>query len=140
VIYPDVPVFFRADVLVHDSMLDLTLQPLDGLTKLPTGDAWNVTDVAIGSDGGFTASFGTRALPAAAYPLLNDPVLTLHDLTLTGEITSMDSFCGGVVGYAQVFGSSPSDRIGIGGSTFGAVRITADALPTPVSACISAAP
>ena len=45
-----------------------------------------------------------------------------------------DAFCGSVAGYAQVFGTEPSDRIRLEGSTFGAVRITGNPLPTPVTA------
>ena len=35
---------------------------------------------------------------------------------------SANGFCGSVGGYAQVFGSEPSDRIRLEGSTFGAAR------------------
>jgi hypothetical protein len=49
--------------------------------------------------------------------------------------TSGDGFCGSVGGYGQVFGVEPSDRIRLEGSTFGAARVTGDALPTPVTAC-----
>src|SRR5207302_5694257 len=44
-------------------------------------------------------------------------------------------FCGSAGGYAQGFGTRPSDRIRLEGSTFGAVRITGDPLPTPVTTC-----
>jgi hypothetical protein len=94
-----------------------------------------VTDVPIAADGRFTADFETQSLPAAAYPLLNDPLLTVNEFMLTGETTSTDSFCGVVSGYAQVFGTSPSDRIRLEGSTFAGTRITGDSLPTPVSSC-----
>jgi hypothetical protein len=135
VIWPSRPVFFRADVRVHDMAIDLTLQPLDDVTKAPTGTPWTVSDVALATDGTFTAGFGTQPLPAAAYSLLNDPLLTVHEFTLTGQTTSTDTFCGVVKGYAQVFGTSPAERIRLEGTTFAATRITGDTLPTPVSAC-----
>ena len=99
------------------------------------GSPWTLTDVAIAADGSFTADFGTQSVPAAAYPLLDDPLLTVNEFALTAETTSADSFCGVVGGYAQVFGTSPSDRIRLEGSTFAAMRISGDTLPTPVSAC-----
>jgi hypothetical protein len=70
-----------------------------------------------------------------AYPFLNDPFLTVNEFVLSGATTSSDGFCGSVAGYAQVYGSEPSDRIRLEGSTFGAERITGGALPTPVTSC-----
>ena len=135
VIWPAQSVFFTADVEVHGTSLDLTLQPLDSVTKAPVGDAWTATDVPVSADGRFTADFGKQPVPPEAYPLLNDPLLTLNELTVTGTTTSNDSFCGFIGGYAQVFGTYPSDRVRVEGSTFGAVRIVGDVLPTPVSSC-----
>jgi hypothetical protein len=120
---------------VHDTSVDLALQPLDGETKVPVGSPWNVTGVPVAADGSFTADFATQFLPARAYPLLNDPVLTVHEFMLIGKTTSTDDFCGFVTGYAQTFGMAPSDQIRLEGSTFGATRITGDTLPAPVSAC-----
>jgi len=75
-------------------------------------------------------------LPAAAYPLFDDPFLTLGDFTLIGKTTSKDAFCGSVSGYAQVLlPPRVSDRLRLEGSTFGATRITGDTLPAPVSSC-----
>lgn len=135
VIWPARILSFRADAVVHDATLDLTLQPLDGTTQLPVGPAWVVTGVAVGADGRFTASFGTQPVPLAAYPLLADPFLTVNDFVLQGVITSTDTFCGSVTGYGQVYGNDISDRIRLEGSTFGAIRMAGDALPTPVTAC-----
>ena len=90
-----------------------------------------MTGVPSAADGSFTADFGTQSVPPEAYPLLNDPFLTVNEFVLTGKTTSTDSFCGFVSGYAQVIGMSPSDRIRLEGSTFGAARITGDTLPTP---------
>ena len=67
--------------------------------------------------------------------MLGDPFLTVSDFVLSGVTTSTDVFCGTVAGYAQVFGSDPSDRIRLEGSTFGAVRVTGASLPAPVSSC-----
>jgi hypothetical protein len=135
VIWPAQILSFRADAQVHGTSLDLSLQPLDGVSKQPVGAPWSAIDVPISADGRFTADFGTRAVPLQAYPLLGDPLLTVNDFVLTGVTTSSDSFCGFVGGYAQVFGTQPSDRTRLEGSTFGAMRITGDALPSPVTAC-----
>jgi len=62
-------------------------------------------------------------------------VRTVNEFVLDGATTSSDGFCGSVAGYAQVFGTQPSDRIRLEGSTFGAVRIIGDALPAPATAC-----
>ncbi len=135
VIWPAQTLFFRADAQLHGASLDLTLQPLDAVSKLPVGAPWTATDAALSGDGRFTVDFGAQSLPAAAYPLLDDPFLTVNEFVLNGATTSSDGFCGSVTGYAQVFGTQPSDRIRLEGSTFGAVRMTGDPLPTPVSAC-----
>ena len=140
VIWPAQPVFFRADVAVHGATLDLTLQPLDGMTKAPVGDPWILTGVAFSDDGRFTAYFGTKPIPPEAYPLLNDPFLTVNDFTLTAVTTSNDSFCGSAAGYGQVFGGMPSDRVRLEGTTFGAQRISGDTLPAPVNSCSGQAP
>lgn len=135
VIWPAQVLSFRADAQVHAASLDLTLQPLDEVSKVPVGAPWTATDVAISADGRFTADFGTRSVPTEAYPLLADPLLTVNEFVLSGATTSSDGFCGFVGGYGQVFGTQPSDRIRLEGSTFGAVRITGDALPTPLATC-----
>jgi hypothetical protein len=135
VIWPAQILSFRADTQVRGTSLDLTLQPLDSVSNMPAGAGWTATDVAISADGRFTVDFGTQSVPPEAYPLLNDPLLTVHEFVLSGATTSSDSFCGSVAGYGQVFGTQPSDRVRLEGSTFGAVRITGDAPPTPVSAC-----
>ena len=135
VIWPAQTLAFRADVQVHGASLDLALQPLDGMSKVPVGAPWTVTGGAISADGRFTANFGTQHVPAEAYPLLDDPLLTVHEFVLTGVTTSADGFCGSVGGYAQVYGIQPSDRIRLEGSTFGAARIIGDTLPSPTTAC-----
>ena len=141
VIWPSEPVYFTADVHLHDtSLLDISLQPLDGVTKAPTGPAWPLTDLPIAADGSFAANFGSQLLPAPAYPILSDPLLTLNDFTLVGKTTSPDAFCGFATGYAQVLLTNPADRVRIEGSTFGATRITGDTLPAPVSSCAGGSP
>jgi hypothetical protein len=150
VIWPSRPMFFRAEVQLHDSSLDITLQPLDIETKepvvpennpeLPAGDPgkvpWMLTDVAIQAEGRFVADFGRRDLPSAAYPVVDaDIPIPIYSFVLTGKTISTDSFCGGLDGYAQFLSSRPPDRIGLDGSRFGAVRIVGDTLPEPLAAC-----
>src|SRR5262249_31558414 len=119
----------------HGTSLDLALQPLDGVSRAPVGAPWTATGVAISADGRFTADFGTQPRPPEAYPLLDDPFLTVHEFVLNGATTPSDSFCRSLAGYGQVLGTRPSDRIRLEGSTFGAVRITGATLPTPVATC-----
>lgn len=135
VIWPDRTLSFRADARMHGTTLDLALQPLDAVTMLPVGAPWTAAGIAIAADGRFTAGFGSQPVPVAAYPLLEDPFLTANEFVLDGVTTSTDRFCGAVAGYAQVFGSQPSDRIRLEGSTFGAVRLAGDALPAPAASC-----
>ncbi len=135
VIWPAQVLSFRADVQVHGTGLDLSLQPLDDTSKAPVGQPWIATNVAVSADGRFTANFGSQPVPLDAYRLLGDPLLTVNEFVLTGATTSNNGFCGYVGGYAQVIPSQPSDRTRLEGSTFGAVRTTGGALPTPVSAC-----
>ncbi len=135
VIWPAQTLAFRADAAVHGSTLTLALQPLDGVTQAPVGAPWTAPDAPLGADGRFTVELGTQPVPAAAYPLLDDPLLTLNELVVTGVTTSADGFCGSLAGYAQVFGTQPSDRIRLEGTTFGAVRITGASLPAAVSGC-----
>ena len=134
-IWPAQTLSFRVDAQVHGTSLDLNLQPLDGVSKVPVGAPWTPTDVAISAGGRFTADFGTQPVPRETYPLLSDPFLTVNEFVLSGVTTSSDGFCGFVGGYGQVFGTQPSDRIRLEGSTFGAVRITGDPLPAPVTTC-----
>jgi len=135
VIWPSESVPFRADVVVHAPMLDLTLQPLDAVTKEPVGPPWIVTDIPTAADGSFTADFGSRLLPPESYPLLDDPILTVNEFMVTGKTVSKDAFCGSVSGYAQLFGMLVSDQVRLEGSTFGATRISGDTLPSAVGSC-----
>ncbi len=135
VIYPAQLLQLQTTVTVHGTTsMDLVLQPLDAIAQTPVGSPWMAADVPLAADGAFTASFDLVFVPAEAFSVLSDPFLTLNSLTITGKATTADTFCGDVGGYAQVLGDSPSDRIDLTGSTFGAVRITG-ALPTPVARC-----
>ena len=135
VIWPAKSLAFQADAQVNGATLDLSLQPLDDVTKLPVGTPWVVTGVPLSGDGRFAAGFGAQPVPLQAYPFLADPFLTVAEFVLTGATTSTDGFCGYATGYAQVFGTEPSDRIRLEGSTFGAARITGPTLPAPVTGC-----
>jgi hypothetical protein len=53
--------------------------------------------------GTFPVDFGSRSLPTAAYPVIDETIpLSLEDFVLSGKTTSTDSFCGGIEGYVQV--------------------------------------
>ncbi|MBI3781816.1 MAG: exo-alpha-sialidase [Deltaproteobacteria bacterium] len=135
VIWPKETISFLAEARVRGTTIDLTLQPLDAVKKTAVGPPWDATGVAIAADGSFSANFGARSLAAAAYPILDDPFLTVHDFTLIGKTVSANSFCGNVSGYAQTIGDKVSDRVHLIGSTFGATRISGDTLPAVLSAC-----
>lgn len=134
VIYPVQTISFQATVALRGTSLDLTLQPLDAMTKMAVGVPWKVTGVALASDATFSANFGTQSMPPEAFALLSDPFLKFNDFVMTGKATSADAFCGYVTGHAQIVGMSPSDRIDLAGSSFGAARTTGS-LPEPVSRC-----
>jgi hypothetical protein len=136
VIWPDMAVSFTASVDIEGEDFTLKLQPLDAVTHAAVGAQWISASGSLDSDGHFSAAFDTQPVPPLAYPLLNDPFLTLNDLVFTGQTTGPDRFCGNVLGYGQVFGVSPSDRVRLEGTTFGAVRITGSTLPAPINACL----
>lgn len=136
VIWPGNPMFFRAEVAVGASTIDLSLQALDIDTKEPVGDPWEVNDASIDADGRFVADFGKQELPHRAYPIVDAEVgVPLESFVLAGNSTSNDSFCGALGGYAQFLTQSPADRINLDGSNFGAVRIKGETLPEPVDRC-----
>lgn len=135
VIWPSNPVFFTADVTVRGTTLDLVLQPLDQDNKTPVGKATTIAGIPFQSDGRFVADFGSLEVPGSAYPVIDESIpLPLKEFKLTGKTTSEDGFCGYASGYAELL-PTPSDRIPLEGSTFGAVRIQGPGLPEPVSSC-----
>lgn len=122
VTWPSLPLLFTADVTLEGRELDLTLQPLTTTDRSPVGDAWPVAGVPFAEDGSFTASFGTRLLPAAASPsTASDEPLRLEDFSLTGKTISADGFCGVAGGVVRVL-DGPTDVVLLAGSTFGAER------------------
>jgi hypothetical protein len=136
VFYPTQTLSFSATIGVPDAngAFDLSLQPLDAMSAAPVGDAWTASATELNGDGTLTAKFPVEKLPVQAFPALADPLLELHNLEFDGVFTSAQSFCGNLRGYGQVLGVSPSDRIALDGSTFGA--ISADgAAPAASSAC-----
>lgn len=136
VIWPSNPMFFRADIVVGASTLDLSLQPLVFETKEPIGDPWVLDDLPLADDGSFVADFGARALPIETYPIVDiEGTIDVPSFVLTGKTTSPDTLCGGVGGHAQFLTQFPADRISLDGSNFGAARIENDVLPTPIDRC-----
>jgi len=135
VIWPSNPVFFTAEIAFHGSAFDMTLQPLDQESKTPVGKAKTVAGVSFQPDGSFVVDFGSLEVPGPAYPVIDESIpLPLKEFKLTGKTTSSDGFCGYASGYAELL-PTPSDRIPLEGSTFGAVRIQGPGLPDPVTSC-----
>jgi len=136
VIWPEQALLFEATVAYADGVVDLSLQPLDAATLEPAGAPWVDEGVAVGTDGRFTASFGSHDVAATVFPLLEDPFLSAHEMAFEGVIRSADLFCGNVTGYAQILAVNPADRITLDGSTFGATRaVESGPLPDPVLGC-----
>lgn len=136
VIYPSQTLLFRARLsgFAGDAP-KLELQPLAKETRADAGTAWEATEVTLDGGGRFTARFDGEHVPLEAFPLLEDPFLTLNGVTLRGVVLGPDRLCGSVTGIAQVFGVSPADALDLEGSTFGGTRITGDALPSPFDRC-----
>ncbi len=135
VIWPSQPLYFKAEVVIKEKAMDMTLQPLEPGTKEAVGKPWITRRVPLRDDGSFEVSFGTRALPALAYPILESPIpLTIKDITLTGKTLSEDTFCGTFDGVVQLL-PTQSDVVFLRGSTFGATRIRGAELPEPFSSC-----
>ncbi len=136
VFYPSQTLIFRAHLEVQGDTVDLTLQPLAKETGADVGGgAWQAHDASIDAQGRFTATFERQFLPLESFPLLEDPFLSLDGLVFRGALTSADAFCGSISGVAQVYGTSPADRIDLEGSTFGAGRIVAGVNPPPTVGC-----
>ncbi|MFO0554077.1 MAG: sialidase family protein [Polyangiaceae bacterium] len=136
VIYPAELLPLRATATVSAGSMSLELQPLDGTTLEPVGEAFAATSVTMSPSGTFTATFPEVVpIPAESYPLLNDPFLTLRNLEVTGAWLSSGAFCGYLTGAAQVIGASNADALDLAGSTFGAPRIVGGELPAAVGSC-----
>jgi hypothetical protein len=135
VFWPAEIVLFRASARVDAAGLTLTLQPLDRDTRDPVGEPWVAAPAPIDADGHFRATFGSQMVPLQSYPRLGDPLLGVREFVLEGKTTAATTFCGNVLGYAQVFGDRVSDRIRLEGSTFGATPMLDGASVTPVVAC-----
>ena len=101
------------------------------------GAPWNVTDVAISADGRFTADFGTRSVPAASLSRSSsDPLLTVNEFVLTGVTTSTRRFLRRPsAAMPRCSGRSRRTESASRGRRSARVRITGDALPTPVTTC-----
>lgn len=135
VFWPAEVVQFRATASVADGLLTLVLQPIDRETQQAVGDPWQAPPTPIDPDGRFRATFGRQKVPLQAFPRLGDPLLEVRELVLDGQTTSAASFCGDVLGYAQVFGERVSDQVRLEGSTFGATAFVGDESPTPLVRC-----
>jgi hypothetical protein len=125
VIWPEVGVFFAADVTVQDGTLSLALQPLDqqafiGGDVVPVGEPI-VSSATVDVFGRFSAAVDLAILPAQAFPIAGAD-LPLVGFTLTGVTLSPDSLCGQISGRVQ-FGPGPNDYISLDASTFGSARV-----------------
>lgn len=135
VIWPNNPVFFTAEIAFHGTTFDMTLQPLEQEKKTPVGKAKTVPGIAFQPDGSFVAAFGSLEIPGPAYPVIDESIpLPLKNFELTGKTLSDGGFCGYASGYAELL-PTPSDRIPLEGSTFGAVPIRGLGMPESVPSC-----
>lgn len=135
VIWPSNPVFFTAEIAFRGTTFDMTLQPLDQETKTPVGTAKTIAGIPFLPDGSFVADFGSLEVPGPAYPVIDESIpLPLKEFKLIGKTLSDGGFCGYASGYAELL-PTPSDRIPLEGSTFGAAPIRGAGLPDPVSSC-----
>lgn len=112
-------------VTENTGLLDLSAQPLafEGAMG-PVGDAFVASQREVGADASFTAPF-VGTLPAEANPVTGSNAAVNAEMQ---AILRSDNFvCGTLTGQA---GALPLE-----GTTWGAVRITGDTLPTAVIRC-----
>jgi hypothetical protein len=110
-------------VTVNTAKMDLDAQPLAVADHSPVGDAFAAKDRNVASDASFVAPLNGE-LPAEANPLGAAVQVTSQ---IHASIKNDQFLCGTMTGTA---GPLPLD-----GTTWAAVRITGDTLPTPLFAC-----
>jgi hypothetical protein len=114
--------------------LDLDLQPLSAMDRMPVGNKITRTGIAVAADGSFEIVAGTVMIPGAANPITGGEIVA--DLTLVGSIRSVDSYCGTIKGKVLM-----PIMLDLAGSTWSAVRVPASGvLPPPEVKCPSGMP
>ncbi len=139
VVAPDPPMLFLATIspeyehATGAQVVDMTLSPLHRFDRTPLPGADLPTGaVGIGASGAFELMYLNVVVPGDANPITGS-TLTL-DMTLDGQFTSSDFYCGTVSGSIK----EPT-VLDLAGSTFAAVRVepgtVGQDLPTPVASC-----
>jgi hypothetical protein len=111
-------------VTSNTGLIAINAQPLSVADQPPVGEAFVATDAEVASDASFDAPF-VGVLPGAANPISGSDAAV--DANMLAQIRSADFVCGELTGQA---GPLP-----LAGTTFAAVRITGDTLPTPIFRC-----
>lgn len=134
-ISPDVNLLFRATATLQGdpATLTLELQPLCNTDQCtlgdPVGDPIAVAAVEVSDTCTFEASLVDGLVPGSANPISGSDIIA--NIDMIGSLNSDTFFCGIANGTATVSGSA----IPVDGSSFGAVRIEGETLPTAVDAC-----
>jgi hypothetical protein len=111
-------------VTENTGRIDIEAQPLRVTDQTPVGDAFVANHQDVGSDASFEAPF-VGILPAEANPVSGSNAAV--DSVLVAQIKSDQFVCGSLTGVA---GPLPLD-----GTTWAAIRITGETLPTPIFRC-----
>ncbi|MCA9674221.1 MAG: hypothetical protein H6708_09505 [Kofleriaceae bacterium] len=111
-------------VTANTGLIDINAQPLSVADQTPVGDAFVVTQENVASDATFEAPF-VGMLPAEANPVSGSNAQV--NAQMQAQLRTDNFVCGTLTGQA---GALPLD-----GTTWAAVRITGDTLPTAIFRC-----
>lgn len=111
-------------VTANTGLIDVTAQPLSVADATAVGEAFVALEQEVQSDASFDAPF-VGTLPGAANPVSGTNADI--DAVLVAQLRNDDFMCGELTGMA---GPLP-----LAGTTWAAVRITGETLPTPVFRC-----
>ena len=136
-IAPDAHLLFIAEntltINQDGAVLDTSLTALDFTTKMPVGDTQRLAGIEVSMAGQFTATFTDVTVPGVANPITGS-TLFLSTTSFLATIRTADLYCGDITGMV----TSPAP-IDLAGSTFAAIRVSADAignqLPTEQARC-----
>lgn len=116
--------FTMTPVTANTATMDVSAQPLTVADHTPVGDAFTAANQEVATDATFHAPF-TGTLPGAANPVSGTDAVV--NAVLQAQIKTDQFLCGSLSGVA---GPLPLD-----GTTWAAVRITGDTLPSPIFRC-----